>query len=398
MTDESTGGEPSSGEPSSGEPGNGQAEKTLARGEFPRGLKWFIGVSAVVVAVGLAGTLIRLPYYSFSPGSALDLSSRVSISGAKTYPDRGDVMLLFVRERARVNVWSWIQASLDSNIDLVKQENVTGGQTPKHLDEQAVCDMSQAKSAAGVAALSALGYKVKSLSGVVVDGFPEGSKSTKTSTGTTTQIVTFPAEDSLFPCDTITAVDGHDIVNPQNVSKLIMKHRPGTSVTLRVLRNGHPLTVKVPVTEYQGKRIIGISAAPRFKVPVDIKIDTSNITGPSAGLAMALAIVDDLTPGDLTGGKKIAVTGTIGPDGTVGQIGAIQQKAITAKAAHAQIFIVPACGDDHACLDDLRRLKERVGKSIEVKPVASLAQALRVLRAAGGAPVEPTSTTHPVVP
>ena len=69
----------------------------------------------------------------------------------------------------------------------------------------------------------------------------------------------------------------------------------------------------MPVTEYQGKRIIGISAAPRFDIPLDIQIDTSDISGPSAGLAMALAIVDDLTPGDLTGGKRIAVTGTISP-------------------------------------------------------------------------------------
>ncbi len=347
--------------------------------------------------IGLAGTLIRLPYYSFSPGSALDLSSRVSISGSKTYPDRGDVMLLFVRERARVNVWSWIQASLDPDIDLQKQENITGGETSKHLDEQAVCDMSQSKISAQVAALGALGHKLKPLPGVDIVAFPRGSKTTKTSKGTVTKSVAFPAENVLFPCDTVTEVDGHKIVNPADVSKLIVKHKPGTSVTLRIVRDGRTLTAKVPVTEYQGKRIIGISAGPRFKVPVDIKIDTSNITGPSAGLAMSprdRRRPD--SPGDLTGGKRIAVTGTISPDGTVGQIGAIQQKAITAKAAHAQIFIVPACGDDKACLDDLHRLKQRVGKSIEVKPVATLAQALAVLRAAGGAPVEATSTTEPV--
>jgi PDZ domain-containing protein len=360
---------------------------------FPRWLKWFIGVSAVVVAVGLAGTLIRLPYYTYSPGAALDLSSRVRVSGAETYADRGDVMLLFVRERARVNIWSWLQAALDSNIDLVKQNAVTGGRSPKHVNEQAVCDMTQSKISARVAALRELGYKVKLLPGVDIAGFPEGSKTTKTSTGTSTQTVIFPAENLLLPCDSITRVDGRKIAHPEDVSKLIGRHQPGTKVVLTVVRAGRTLTVKVPVTDYEGKRIIGISAAPRFDVPVDIRIDTSNISGPSAGLAMALAIVDDLSPGDLTGGKRIAVTGTIGPDGAVGEIGAIQQKAITAKAAHAQIFIVPACGDDHACTDDLRRLKQRVGNGIDVEPVKTLAQALRVLRAAGGAPVHRVSTS-----
>jgi PDZ domain-containing protein len=361
---------------------------------FPRWLKWFIGVSAVVVAVGLAGTLIRLPYYTFSPGDALDLSSRVRVSGAQTYSDRGDVMLLFVRERARVNVWSWLQAALDSNIDMVKQKDVTGGRSSKHVNEQAVCDMTQSKISARVAALRELGYTVKPLPGVDIADFPEGSKTTKTSAGTTTQTVTFPAENLLLPCDTITRVDGRRITRPADVSKLIGRHRPGTTVALTVIRAGRTLTVKVPVTDYKGKRIIGISAAPRFKLPVDIRIDTSNISGPSAGLAMALAIVDDLSPGDLTGGKRIAVTGTIDPDGAVGPIGAIQQKAITAKAAHAQVFIVPACTpDDRACADDLRRLKQRVGKGIDVEPVKSLAQALRVLRAAGGSPVQRASTT-----
>jgi PDZ domain-containing protein len=360
---------------------------------FPRWLKWFIGVGAVVVAVGLAGTLIRLPYYTYSPGAALDLSSRVRVSGAETYADRGDVMLLFVRERARVNIWSWLQASLDSNIDLVKQNAVTGGRSPKHVNEQAVCDMTQSKISARVAALRELGYRVKLLPGVDIAGFPEGSKTTKTSRGTSTQTVIFPAENLLLPCDSITRVDGRKIAQPEDVSKLIGRHQPGSKVVLTVVRAGRTLTVKVPVTDYQGKRIIGISAAPRFDVPVDIRIDTSNISGPSAGLAMALAIVDDLSPGDLTGGKRIAVTGTIGPDGAVGEIGAIQQKAITAKAAHAQIFIVPACGDDRACTDDLRRLKQRVGNGIDVEPVKTLAQALHVLRAAGGAPVQRVSTS-----
>jgi Lon-like protease len=360
---------------------------------LPRWLKWFIGVGAVVVAIGLAGTLIRLPYYTYSPGSALDLSSRVRINGAATYSDRGDVMLLFVRERARVNVWSWLQASLDSNIDLLKQDAVTGGQTPKHLNEQAVCDMTQSKISARVAALKELGYKVKQLPGVDIVDFPPGSKTTNTSTGKKiTKTIFFPAQDVLLPCDTITEVDGHKITDPAQVSEFIVRHKPDSLVGLRIVRDGRALTVKVPVTEYGGRRIIGISAAPRFDVPVDIKIDTSNITGPSAGLAMTLAIVDDLTPGDLTGGKRVAVTGTISPDGKVGQIGAIQQKAITAKAAHAQIFIVPACGNDRACSDDLRRLKQRVGKGIDVEPVETLAQALHVLRAAGGAPVHAGSS------
>jgi PDZ domain-containing protein len=341
--------------------------------------------------IGIAGTLIRLPYYSFSPGAALDLSPRVHVTDAKTYPDRGPVMLLFVRQRARVNVWSWLQASLDPNIDLVKQDAVTGGQSPRLAALQDECDMTMSKRFARVAALTALGYQVKTVPGIDVTGFPRDD--------TATPVRALPAEKVLQPCDEIVAADGHAITYPEDLSKFVRRHRVGTAVTLRIVRDGKVRTVKVPVTKvaggkFKGKRIIGVDVAPRFKFPFRIDVDTSNISGPSAGLAMTLAIIDDLTPGDLTGGKRVAVTGTISPDGTVGQIGEIQQKAISAKAAHAQIFIVPACGNDAACSKDLRRLKQRVGTQVDVEPVATLARALRVLRDAGGAPVRKPATTR----
>jgi PDZ domain-containing protein len=124
-----------------------------------------------------------------------------------------------------------------------------------------------------------------------------------------------------------------------------------------------------------------------------VDVDTSSIGGPSAGLAMSLAILDDLTPGDLTGGKHVAVTGTIDPDGRVGEIGGISQKAVAARAAGAQLFLVPQCTSDNAdalqsCKADLARATERAGKNVKVIPVATMADALRALRANGGEAVE----------
>jgi PDZ domain-containing protein len=147
------------------------------------------------------------------------------------------------------------------------------------------------------------------------------------------------------------------------------------------------------VVAYQGSRIIGIDAAPRFEIPFNIAVDTSGISGPSAGLAMTLAIIDGLTPGDLTGGKRVAVTGTISPNGDVGEIGGLPQKAVAAKAAHAQIFIVPVCVHDPGCDADLKTAKARVGKDVDVEPVATLAQALAILRKAGGAPLPAKTKT-----
>ena len=56
----------------------------------------------------------------------------------------------------------------------------------------------------------------------------------------------------------------------------------------------------------------------------------------------ALGIIDALTPGDMTGGKDIAGTGTIEIDGQVGAIGGIRQKMTGAQDAGSDYFLAPA--------------------------------------------------------
>ena len=74
------------------------------------------------------------------------------------------------------------------------------------------------------------------------------------------------------------------------------------------------------------RAIVGIQAGTDHTFPFTIDIKLADVGGPSAGLMFALGIVDKLTPGDLTGGKFVAGTGTIDDDGKVGPIGGIQQK------------------------------------------------------------------------
>nr|WP_269212671.1 MULTISPECIES: S16 family serine protease [unclassified Schaalia] len=76
-------------------------------------------------------------------------------------------------------------------------------------------------------------------------------------------------------------------------------------------------------------------------MPVDIHIDLENITGPSAGMMFALGIIDRMTPGDITGGQKIAGTGTVSYDGQIGPIGGIQQKMRGAVRDGAMWFLAP---------------------------------------------------------
>ncbi len=73
----------------------------------------------------------------------------------------------------------------------------------------------------------------------------------------------------------------------------------------------------------------------------------SNIGGPSGGLLSTLSIYNMLIDEDLTKGLKIAGTGTIGYDGSVGYIGGVEQKIITAYYNNVDIFFIPALDEDY---------------------------------------------------
>jgi PDZ domain-containing protein len=80
------------------------------------------------------------------------------------------------------------------------------------------------------------------------------------------------------------------------------------------------------------------------------------------------------------GGVRVAATGTIGEDESVGAIGALAQKAVAVKAAGAKVFLVPK-GQSEEELADARRA---VGSSVRIEPVANLAEALAILESLGG--------------
>ncbi|AGL18798.1 PDZ domain-containing protein [Actinoplanes sp. N902-109] len=114
--------------------------------------------------------------------------------------------------------------------------------------------------------------------------------------------------------------------------------------------------------------------------PFQVSFDLDRIGGPSAGLMFTLGIIDKLTPADLTGGRIIAGTGTIDDAGTVGRIGGIPQKLLGAKAAGAQLFLVPAGN----CAEAARNAVP----GLPMAEVGTVDDALTALRtfAAGGLP------------
>jgi PDZ domain-containing protein len=317
----------------------------------------------LLIVASVVASFVQLPYYTIAPGDALDVNRLVTVHGARRYPPKGAVMLLFVRERSRVNAWRWLQASLDSDIDLFKQRDFTGGADPAELDAAAVRDMTVSQNTAKFVALRRLGYTVTPIDHVNVLAVISGQ----------------PAAAVLQAGDTIVSIDGKAVNTDKALVDAITAHHPGDRISVRYIRHGRQSMGTIRVgRDKTGRPVIGIFPGQPLKFPIDVRIDTSDIGGPSAGLAMTLSVLDELTPGNLTGGKRVAVTGEIDPQGRVLPIGGVGQKAVAARHRGAQLFIVP--------FSEVAEARTRSG-SLKVVGVKTLDDALRALRAAGGDPL-----------
>src|SRR3546814_8807689 len=151
-----------------------------------------------------------------------------------------------------------------------------------------------------------------------------------------------PADGKLGVRDRILRVNGKDINGDVSLVAKQVKAAGTDPVTFTVIRDKKRSTVKVTPEKVDGQPIVGITSGPSFFFPFQVAVNIDpRIGGPSAGLIFSLAIFDTLTKGSLTGGHRIAGTGTIDADGKIGPIGGIQQKIPAARKAGSELFLVP---------------------------------------------------------
>lgn len=337
----------------------------------------------VLFALLCAGVFIRVPYSEMSPGPTVNTLGDsqgepvLNISGRKTYPTSGHLNMTTVRVTGAdydMNlleaVYGWLA---DDNIVVPHDNLYPDGKTEEESTQENAEEFSQSQQSAKVAALKQLGIPVSAR--VIVSSVVKGS----------------PSEGKLHAGDVIKAVDGVTVNAPEDVAKLVTKHKPGEPVEFTIVpvaeaaeaaKAGREATgtTKVTITagkaEDDGHAIVGIRAGNEHTFPFTIDIKLADVGGPSAGLMFALGIVDKLTPEDLTGGKFVAGTGTIDDAGKVGPIGGIQMKTIGAREAGAEYFLTPAenCAAAArdvpdgltlvkvATIDDATKALEKIGK------------------------------------
>lgn len=315
--------------PSEGSPGGRR------RRRFPLGaVLW--GLFFVVLAFG---SLVPLPYVIESPGPTYNTIGTVEdkkviqITGHESFPAQGDLDLTTVYVSGgpggKVTGFELIQAFLDPSKAVYDEDQIfPKGVTKEQNQKENAQAMTSSQENATAAALGAL--KIPFQQKLTVGGFTQNS----------------PAEGKLKDGDVLLSINGKPSTSMTAVRDALAASN-GNEVSVQVQRGKDKPTVRfAPVKGDDGRYLMGIGLAFSFEFPFKVQYQLDQVGGPSAGLMFTLGLIDSLTPGDLTGGKHIAGTGTITPDGQVGPIGGIAQKMHGARSAGAGLFLAPAANCD----------------------------------------------------
>jgi Lon-like protease len=314
----------------------------------------------LLAVVALVLWLAPSDSYIYLPDRASPVAPLVSVPGEKPPRDGGGIYYVDVLVRKA----SWLERLFPSiregakiyPSDVVQPPGVS--EKARHTEELRA--MSRSQEVAAAVALRALGYKVTARpTGVLVEDVARDA----------------PAAGKLLPTDVIVSVDSRRIRTAKDLRSILTSRQPGATFRIGVRRGGS--LVEVPVTTIAdpsqgGRPILGIfpGQAAAVRLPIDVKIDAGDIGGPSAGLAFALDILEELGR-DVDHGRRIAATGQIELDGTVAPIGGVEQKTIGVRKAGIHVFLVPA-GENAA-------EARRYARGVRVVPVQNFQQALRKL-------------------
>ena len=336
------------------------------------GRRWLAGgVLATLVLIAVLAAVVPIPYIAIRPGSATPVGDLVTVKGAPTYPPKTSVAFTTVTA-SDATLLDAVRGWLDPTVQIFPEKVIRGDQSATENARYNAQLMDTSKLAAETVALERLGHSVTIVtSGTVVREIAEGS----------------PAAKVLKTDDVIVDVDGQPLDHYDELRDLLQVGGPGAQHDLTVERpagssthvDAKITTTAAPADSGPARALIGIVPEERivdFKFPFDISIDSGSVGGPSAGLAFTLTVLDVLTPGELTGGHKIAVTGTMDLLGNVGPVGGAVQKAIAVRKAGYEAFLVPK--------DEYKDVEATVGHDLKVIAVGTIQDALDALKSLGG--------------
>jgi PDZ domain-containing protein len=326
-------------------------------------MRWFSPARLAVGGLLLLGAAALVLW--LAPASGYDIrlvdpahpaDPLVRVPGEKPSHKVGPIYFVDVRERQARLLERLVPFTRADGSSIVPAPPVSSA-VEQQIGQQ---DMSESQKVAAVVALNQLGYKVRARSGGVTVILVQDDA---------------PAASVLRTGDVIVSADGRKVTSVVGLRAILARHRPGDRVRIGFRRGNRreEATIRTVSDPQDPKRaIVGVSARDDLRVtlPLQIKIDAGGVGGPSAGLAFALDILQELGR-NVAQGHKVAATGELLLDGTVLPIGGVKQKTLGAREAGVDAFLVPA-GEN---AQEARRYAD----GLRIVPVKNFPQALRAL-------------------
>ncbi|MBD3922632.1 PDZ domain-containing protein [Paenibacillus sp. PR3] len=295
-------------------------------------------ISAIVVQVLLLAIFITPIRYNVTyPGLTMDMNHYAKVEGGTSHSKLTGV-LVFDRRAVALD---WVLSHWLSTYEL---SPIPPNQPPlREAYAEVVAMKSEAETTAAAVALQKLGIgKGAVAEGVMITAISKNA----------------PAEGTLKAGDRIVRVAGKETSDVVILSQVMADIKAGSSVQVTYVRGSDTQTALVQTGEAEDadtgskRAVFGISVqtAYQYDIPrtVDYERPYAHIGGPSHGAMLTLTIIDQLSPEGVTHGWRVAGTGTIEPDGSVGPVGGVMQKAYAVHRTDAEVFFVPASEADEA--------------------------------------------------
>jgi PDZ domain-containing protein len=300
--------------------------------------------------------------YLYVPNTAKPVAGHVTVPGEKPPIGAGGIYYVDVTVRRA----SWAERFIpllrpDGATLASEHEVIPDGSSFAERREDARAEMARSERVAAAVALRQAGHDVTAKPrGALVEAVASDA----------------PAAAVLEYGDVIVGVQGIVVRTPLRLREALERVKPGARVALRIRRDGKARDVTVRTVESPSDpehAIIGIriAQAADIELPLKIDIDLGDVGGPSAGLPFALDVLQELGQ-DVDRGRRIAATGEIELDGSVGPVGGVKQKVFGARTAGVDVFLVPAGENAEEAL--------RYAGNLRIVPVESFQQALSLLR------------------
>lgn len=339
--------------------------------------KWWLA-SFLLIAMLFIGFFLPIPYYVSFPGGTYPISAVLEVEGDYRVSGEGEYDYVAV-SIAQATPIGLISAWLNPHYDVESMEETLGDvedmETYEKLSE---LDMLSSQKEAIYQAMVLAGEEATiDFQGVYVMSLHEDS--------------TF--KNILSLGDTVNGVNGKTFSNSSELIDYVGSLELGSDVTVQYETEGQAKEGQGQIiTLDNGRNGIGITLTDHVEISSSKEVEFSidGVGGPSAGLMFTLAIYDQLTEEDLLNGRHISGTGTIESDGSVGEIGGIDKKVISADEAGVSIFFVPdnpltdeekeAYPDALSNADEAKQTAKEIGTDMKIVPVKTAQEAIDYLR------------------